>query len=83
MSTMWVILTFGSAAILALAFLYLSGPRAWYWHLLSLAAALAIGLTPIPARWNTPKANLIIGFFFVLFLLWALAAPFLRGRRRA
>ena len=42
MSTLWVVLTFGSAAVLALVFLYLSGPQAWYWHLLSLAVALAI-----------------------------------------
>jgi hypothetical protein len=74
-------LTFGSAAILALAFLYMSGPKAWYWHLLSGAAALAIGLAPIPAKWNTSQTNLIIGFFFVLFSLWALAAPFVWGRR--
>jgi hypothetical protein len=82
MSTLWVVLTFGSAAVLALVFLYLSGPQAWYWHLLSLAVALAIGLTPIPPRWNTSEINLVIGFFFVLFSLWALAAPFVRRRRR-
>jgi hypothetical protein len=79
MSIVWVILTFGSAALLALVLLYTSGAKAWYWHILSLAAALAIGLTPIPAQWNTSQTNLVIGFFFVLFLLWAVAAPFVRG----
>jgi hypothetical protein len=82
MSIQWVILAYGFAALLALALLYLSGPKAWYWHVLSGAAALAIGLMPIPAQWNTPQTGLIVGFFFVFLFVWAVAAPFLRGRRR-
>jgi hypothetical protein len=81
MSIQWVILAYGFAALLALALLYLSGPKAWFWHVLSGAAALAIGLMPIPPGWNTPQTGLIVGFCFVFLLVWAVAAPFLRGRR--
>jgi hypothetical protein len=81
-ATTWAILAYAVAACLALITLYLGGAKAWYWHLLSAVAALGIGLTPIPARWNTPTTNVIVGFCFVFLMLWAVAAPFV-GRRRS
>lgn len=80
MST-WAMVAYACAALLALVLLRLRGAAAWYWHLLSLVAALAAGLTPIPPRWNTPHAGLIIGSLFVFLLCWAVAPPFVsRGR---
>lgn len=81
MSTMWVVGAYGASAILALLILFFSGAKAWYWHLLSVAAALVVGLTPIPASLNTPTASLIVGSVFTFLLLWGIAAPFV-GRRR-
>jgi hypothetical protein len=44
---------------------------------------LGIGLTPIPAKWNTPATNVVVGFCFVFLMLWAVAAPFVGRRRRS
>ncbi len=83
MSTTWVILAFGISGLLALLLLYFSGPKAWYWHVLSAAVALAIGLVRIPVKWNTPTTGLVIGTIFVFLMVWAVAAPFLGKRRRS
>lgn len=80
MSTTWVVLTYGSAAALALLLLLLFHARSWYWHVLSVLVALVIGLIPIPPKYNNPESTLVIGFVFVFFLLWGVAAPFFRRR---
>ncbi len=82
MTTTWVIIAYGAAAVLALFWLYRSGTKAWYWHLASAVIALAIGLVPIPEQFNTPVVSLIIGTVFVFLFSWALAAPFFARRRR-
>lgn len=81
MSTTWVFLAYGISAIVALLLLYFSGAKAWYWHVLSVAVALAIGLMPIPVKFNTPLGSLVVGCLFTFLLLWGVAAPFLRRRR--
>jgi hypothetical protein len=58
------------------------GPKRWYWHILSLLLSLGIGLTPIPAALNTPRGSMIIGSAFTFFLVWGVAAPLFRNRRR-
>jgi hypothetical protein len=70
-----VMLVYGAALMIALALLYFFHAR-WYWHVLSLAAALAIGLTPLPPEWNIP--DLVVGFVFLLLFGWGFAAPFFR-----
>ncbi len=82
MSTMWVVGAYGASAILALLVLFFSGAKAWYWHLLSVVAALVLGLTPIPAGINTPTTSLVVGSIFTFLLLWGVAAPFIGRRRR-
>jgi hypothetical protein len=81
---MWAMIAYCFSAALAGLLLFFSGPKRWYWHLLSLAAALAVGLTPVPVKWNTPQASVVIGVIFVFLFLWGVAAPvFLWCRRRA
>ena len=82
MSTTLVILVYGIVAVLALVLLYFSGPKAWYWHVLAAAVALAIGSVRIPVKYNTPTASLVIGSVFIFLMVWAVAAPFVRKRRR-
>ena len=81
MSTTWVILAYGISAVLALFLLYVSGPKAWYWHVFAAAFALAIGLVRIPVKYNTPTTSLVVGTVFVFLMVWAVAAPFMRKKR--
>ena len=83
-ATTWAMIAYCCAAILAVLLLFFSGPKRWYWHILSLAAALAVGLMPIPVKYSTPQTSVAIGVLFVFLLLWGGAAPcFLKCRRRA
>lgn len=75
MPALAVFLVYALALFLALALLYIFGARRWYWHVLSVAAALGIGLTPIPAGWNTPAAELGVGAVFTFLFLWGVLAP--------
>jgi len=83
MSTTWVILTYGSAAVLALLLLFFARAKAWYWHILSILAALVIGLVPIPPRFNSFQATLVVGFVFTFLILWGIAAPLFRRRQQS
>jgi hypothetical protein len=81
MSTNWVIFAYCGAGLLALLFLYLAGARRWYWHILSVIAALVIGLIPTPPSLNSPKGSMLVGVIFSFLLLWGIAAPLFRKRR--
>ncbi len=71
------------AAFLALILLYFSGAKAWYWHVLSAAVAVVIGrFVPLPSRFD-PVLTIVVGFCFVFLMMWAVAAPFIRRRRRS
>ncbi len=70
-----VVLVYGAAILGAAALLYFFH-AAWYWHALSVAAALVIGLTPFPPEWSIP--DLVIGFVFLLLFAWGFGAPFFR-----
>jgi hypothetical protein len=77
----WPFVVYGGAALIALALLYFLRARAWYWHVLSLVVALTVGLIPLPPKYNTTQGTLVIGFVFVFFLLWGVAAPFFARER--
>jgi hypothetical protein len=66
------------AAILALCLLYFFEPIRWYWHVISVAAAFAIGLTPMPAQWHTPLNDALTGCAFLLLFVWGVCAPLFR-----
>ncbi len=76
-------LSFAAAGVLALAALFWSGTKAWYLHVLSVAVALAIGMTPTPTQYNKPVTSIIVGAPVVFLLVWGLAAPFFLRRRRS
>jgi hypothetical protein len=73
---------YGFSLLAALSLLYFFGPKAWYWHLLSAAAALAIGLTPFPEGWHSPAADLVVGAIFIFLFFWGAGAIFFLGTRR-
>jgi hypothetical protein len=79
MSVAWIILAYGSAVTGALLALYLFRAQAWYWHVISILAALAVGLMPPPAGWSGSWFDLLTGFVFTALFLWGAAAPFFRG----
>lgn len=75
MSSTIVALCYGSALLLALALLWRFGAKSWYWHVLSIVAALALGLVPLPAQFNTPQGTLCVGWVFFFLAVWGIAAP--------
>jgi len=75
MPTAIILAVYGSAAFLALLLLYLFRARAWYWHVLSVLVALAIGLTPIPAALRSPSTDLAVGSVVLFLVLWGICAP--------
>jgi len=44
--------------------------QAWYWHVLAVMAALAMGLVPMPAWLQASSADLVIGFVFLVLMVW-------------
>ena len=76
-----VFLIYGGAAVLALALLYFFHAN-WYWHVLSVALALAIGLVPpnmipVPAAWG-PARDIMLGAIFTFLVIWGIGAPLFR-----
>jgi hypothetical protein len=76
-----VILVYISAAALALLLLYFFTAH-WYWHVLSVATGLGIGLVPpemipVPATWGATR-DMIVGSAFIFLLMWGLCAPLFR-----
>ncbi len=81
MSTVWVFAAYGFSVALALVIVYFFHAR-WYWHVLSVLAALAIGFSPPIPGWDGPTRDLVYGFAFLFLLVWGLAEPFLHHFHR-
>jgi len=75
MSSGIVMAAYVCAAILPFVLLHYFGTRRWYWHVLSVCAALTLALTPMPVRWSGPGADLVIGVTCTFLFLWGVAAP--------
>lgn len=68
------ILVYGFALLVAVALLYYV-QVGWYWHALSLGAAVAVGMSPLPVEWNVP--DLAVGAVFLVLFVWGLGVlPF-------
>ncbi len=71
-----VVLVYACSFLLAVVLLYLFH-TAWYWHVLSIAAALVIGLWPPPAPLaGRPVFDLLVGFLFIFLFVWGIGEPF-------
>lgn len=46
------------------------GSAHWFWHLVSIGAALALGLTPMPVQ--GPAVDLTFGFVFIFLMTWGI-----------
>ena len=80
MSIAIVTFTYGVTVILAFGLLYLFGSLRWYWHALSVAAALVLGMIPMRVfeAWSFPVSDLAFGNLIVFLLVWGICAPFFR-----
>lgn len=70
MFIMLAVLVYLSAIAVPVYLLYRFGSEAWYWHLLSIAAAIAVGLVPTPPQWKSAGVDLLFGFVLTFLLLW-------------
>jgi hypothetical protein len=50
--------------------LYRFHSQAWYWHSLSVLAAITLGFTPIPFEFQKPEFDLLFGFTFITLIIW-------------
>jgi hypothetical protein len=79
-----VFLLYAAAVLGALLLLYFFHAR-WYWHVLSVVLALAIGLAPpawipLPAAWGMSR-DVVLGCVFLFLVVWGLCAPFFAWAR--
>ena len=81
MSPLLVALCYGSATLLSLYLLWHFGAKRWYWHVLSIVVALAIGLTPMPTILIHQSMTLVVGWIFALLFIWGVAAPLFAYRQ--
>ena len=70
MFTMLAVLVYLLAIAIPIYLLYRFGSESWYWHALSIAAALALGIVPTPPGWKGAGVDLLFGFALTLLLLW-------------
>jgi hypothetical protein len=74
-----VILTYLAAFAFSVLCLYWFGKARWYWHVLAVATAFAVGLTPPSVFEKTgvtgPSLDLILGSLFIVLLVWGVAEP--------
>ena len=70
-----VLAVYGISVIFALMLLYRFHAR-WYWHVLSVLLALAIGFSPPLPGWEAPSRDMVYGFVVLFLLIWGLGEPF-------
>ena len=75
MNTLIVFLVYIGAFGLALLLLFELRTVRWPWHLLSIAAALAIGFMPPVISSPGPTYDLVVGACFLILMVWGIGAP--------
>ena len=73
-----VLLVYAAAFLLAVYLDYRFERVGWYWRVVAVALAFAIGLTPPPARYVGPGFDLTVGAVFTLLFVWGIAEAFFR-----
>jgi hypothetical protein len=75
----WIVFLVYAAAFFLATWLDYYFPRVhWYWRVVAIALALAIGLTPPSPRLNGPEFDLIVGAVFTLLFVWGISEVFFR-----
>ena len=73
----WLVFLVYAAAFFLAAWLDYYFPRVhWYWRVVAVALALAIGLTPPSPRLNGPEFDLAVGGVFTLLFVWGICEVF-------
>ncbi len=72
MSMTLAVLVYLLAFAIPVYLLYLFFSKAWYWHVLAILAASALGLVPTPPEWKTAGFDLAFGFVIVALLVWGI-----------
>ena len=72
MPILLVVLVYLAATGLPVALLYFFREQAWYWHALSLAAALCLGLVPMPPGWQSAGMTMLVAFTFTFLMIWGI-----------
>lgn len=71
----WVVVSvYGLVLLCAVALLYRFRHAAWYWHVLSVAAAAGVAMMPPPSMWQGPVVDVVTGSLFLLLFIWGVGA---------
>jgi hypothetical protein len=70
MPTFVAALVYLSGMGLPILLLYRFHSQSWYWHVLAMLGAIALGLLPIPADLQRPGFDLVFGFVFIFLMVW-------------
>ena len=82
MSAQVLFYSYLAAAVAAVLLLVVFRARRWYWHVISLAAGVAVGLIPPGGKGGGNLFYLVTGVVCVFCILWGLGAPFFPQRRK-
>ena len=74
MSTLFVSAVYAFSILLALWCVYLFHAR-WYWHVLSVLMALALGFSPPIRGWDGASRDMVYGAVILFLLVWGLGEP--------
>jgi len=66
------ILVYALAIALPAFLLFRFHSQAWYWHLLAIAAGLALGFIPTPVEMKTVTFDVIFGGLFIALMVWGI-----------
>ena len=72
MSSTLVLVIYLVALAIPLFLLYRYHARSWYWHIVCVAAAFALGFIPTPPEWKTQLLDMVFGFTFIFLIVWGL-----------
>ncbi len=79
---MLAILVYLAALAIPSMLLYRFHSQAWYWHVLAIAAGIALGFVPIPPDLQRRGFDLLFGFTLVILLFWGIGGLLLPHRHR-
>ena len=79
MYSLLAFLVYLAAVVIPVYLLYRFHSQAWYWHVLAILAAMAVGLVPTPPEWKSRGFDLLFGFVLVWLMVWGIGG-FLTAR---